>query len=545
MIALILGACTKDFTSENTNPYQISNASLQQDFNNVGSYYPAMMAQNNAGFYGDQISENLTYESFTRHMASASDFASNINNCTYYITWNSYWGDIYGDVMPKSQQVLKIARPTYPVFTEWAELLRVMAISKLTAVYGPVIYSDYGSTATTVHYDKESDIYNRLFAELDTINTVFSANTSYTGITNFDQVYKGNLAQWIKFANSMRLRLAIRICEVNPTLAQAQATKAIQDPGGLILTNADNCNIPLYGAILPLARICYQWTDTQMDAAQESFLIGLNDGRLPQLFAKCDPSIDVSDHPAFQYKGTRNALAPIDVPGGAFGKGIRASKFSFVNASFNTVTSRRYMTAAEVNFDLAEAALRGWPVSGSAKSYYEAGITQSFADWGASGLSSYLADNTSTPIDYRDPLVSPVNDFKSRSTITVAWNEGDSNELKLEKIITQKWIDCFTNTLESWCDMRRTGYPKVPVNYINDSALPYGVIPKGAFIQRMPFVQGEITGNPAGVTEASTFLPGGNFIGSPLYFVPANAVNTGTGGTGDTNSSAGISWTNF
>ena len=173
MIALLLGACTNQFKDENTNPYQISNESLKQDFNNVGSYYPAMMSQNNAGFYGDQISENLSYESYTRHMASASSFASNINNTTYFITWNSFWGDIYGDVMPRSQQVLKIARPTYPVFTEWAELLRVMAISKLTAVYGPVIYSDYGSKATTVHYDKEADVYTRLFAELDTINTVF------------------------------------------------------------------------------------------------------------------------------------------------------------------------------------------------------------------------------------------------------------------------------------------------------------------------------------------------------------------------------------
>ena len=344
----------------------------------------------------------------------------------------------------------------------------------------------------------------------------------------------------------MRLRLAIRLCEANPTLAKAQGEKAISDPGGLILTNGDNCNIPLYGAILPLARICYQWTDTQMDAAQESFLIGLNDPRLPQFFAPCDPSLNISDHPNFPYKGVRNSLNPIDVVvGGVIGKGARSVKCSYVNAAFNTVTSRRYMTAAEVNFDLAEAALRGWAGAGVAKTNYEYGVTQSFADWGASGAGAYLADNTSMPIDYHDPLVSPINDFVSRSTVTVAWNEGDSNELKLEKIITQKWIDCFTNTLESWCDMRRTGYPKLPVNYLNYSAMPYGVIPKGAFIQRMPFVQGEYLGNPAGVAEAATFLPGGDLIGSPLYFVPANAVNTGTGGTGDTNSSQGISWTNF
>ena len=140
------------------------------------------------------------------------------------------------------------------------------------------------------------------------------------------------------------------------------------------------------------------------------------------------------------------------------------------------------------------------------------------------------------PIDYRDPVAVTIsgkgtsyNDFKSRIKVAVKWNDSDSKEKKLEKIITQKWIAAFTNPIEAWVDHRRTGYPKLPYNIKNDSNADYGVIADEDFIRRMPFVQSEITNNPKGVGDAIAdglgykgSAPGGG-IDTPLYFDTGNS----------------------
>lgn len=489
-LALILGACTKDFISANKNPYEITNESLLQDNNLLGSPFSSMLAN----LFGDQIEENLIQDSYTRQMATPTPFASGVNNTTYVITWNTYWDRIYNNIMSPSLQVIKRADAGgYKVFDAWAKMIRVLGMSRLTTFHGPVIYSQYGSTASTIQYDKESDLYNLFFAQLDTIQSVFSANKTYGGIKNFDASYNGDITKWSKLVNSLRLRLAIRISKVNPALAKIQGEKALGDAAGLMSSNADNFNISLYGSILPLARICWQWDDTRMGDGMESILVGLKDGRLPQFFEPASDNSLYPDHPAYPYKGIRN--------GAYLNSKSDHMPFSKINTSFNTIKFRRCMTSAEVSFLKAEASLRGWAGAGDAKTNYENGVRLSFADWGAAGVDSYLADATSTPINYVDPIDAR-NNFTSRSTVTVAWNEADSKELKLEKIITQKWIDGFTNSLEAWVDMRRTGYPKLPYNAKNDSNATWGVIAANDFIKRFPFVQSERQNNAAGVADA-------------------------------------------
>ena len=102
---------------------------------------------------------------------------------------------------------------------------------RLSAYYGPIIYTNYGTSDQDVMYDSEETLYNTWFAELDEIVSVFSANLDYAGLSKFDEVYGGDVGMWIKYANSLRLRLAMRIVKVDPALAQAQAEKAMNDPG--------------------------------------------------------------------------------------------------------------------------------------------------------------------------------------------------------------------------------------------------------------------------------------------------------------------------
>lgn len=515
MILLFLGvlvACTDDFLTENQNPYQISDEMLKQDFNLVGSPFSGMLFNIN----GHQIEEDLCQDSWMGYLNTPTPFVGNVNNTTYYIRWNAYWDRIYGSVMSPAKQVIQLAKDNeLPLFATWAKLVRILAVSKLTAVHGPVIYSNYGTTENTILYDKESDLYNLFFAQLDTIQTEFAANKDYKGFVKFDPSYKGDITKWMKTVNSLRLRLAMRLSKVNPTLAKTQGEKALSDPAGLITDNGDNLNISLLGNKMYMAVICFEWDDTRMSAVMESFLLGLKDGRVSKYFQGPnlgqDPSLS-----AFSYKGIRNG-AYLDAK-------IDRVPYSRVADDFQTVQTRRSITAAEVWFLKAEAALRGWVGAGDAKTNYETGVKRSFEDWGAGGVDAYLADASSKPIDYVDPK-DPRNNFTASSSITVAWNEGDSNELKLEKIITQKWINNFTNTLESWVDFRRTGYPKIPNVAKNDSSPDWGVIPADQWIKRMPFTNGERTGSAAAVADATTKLGGPDAISTRLWWDTGNPNN--------------------
>jgi hypothetical protein len=518
IILIAFGSCTKDFQATNQNPNQISDEMLKQDFNLVGSPFSGMLYELH-GNQGSQTQEDLCYDSWMGYMNTPTDFVGNVNNTTYYIRWNGYWGRQYGNIMSPSKQVIQLAKDNgLPLFATWAKLIRVLSMSRLTAIHGPIIYSNYGSTASTILYDKESDLYNTFFAQLDTIQSEFGANKTYAGFAKFDPSYKGNISAWMKVVNSLRLRLAIRLSKVAPALAKTQGEKAMADPAGLIATNADNFNISLLGNIMPVGMICFQWDDTRMGGPIESFMVGLKDNRIAKFFSPVtDPAL-YADHPSSPYKGIRN--------GAYIGAKIQRVPFSKVSTDFNTVQTRRHFTASEVYFLKAEAALRGWTGAGDAKTNYETGVKLSFDDWGAGGADAYLADATSKPINYVDPIDSR-NNFTAPSTITVAWNEADSRELKLEKILTQKYLATFTNTLEAWVDHRRTGYPKIPTVAKNDSGPDWGVIPAGEFIKRMPFVNAERTGNTAGVTDAVSKMGAGakDDIATRLWWDTGVATN--------------------
>lgn len=508
IVALMINmsACTDDFVELNTNPNQITDQSLRQDFNNVGAFYPPMLKN----LFGHQIEHNLSHDSWVRHLATPTPFVGGINNTTYYIRWNTYWNRIYNQIMSPSSRVIKIAAANdYPVFVEWAKLIQILGMSRLTAYHGPVIFTKYGEEPAK--YDSEPVLYTAFFQRLDEIQAVFNANVDYAGLANFDASYEGKIPKWNKLINSMRLRLAIRISKVNPTLAKTEGEKALAEPGGLIESNADNFLVSLYGDVFPPVTISFGWGDTRMSASMESILIGYKDPRISKFFDHATDASLYPDHPEYPYKGIRN---------GAFleAKGDRLS-FSNISSDFKKVENRRYFTAAETHFLKAEAALRGWQGAGTAKENYEAGVSSSFEDWGAGGAATYLQDSASLPINYSDPKeASGKNDFETRISNTIAWDETASNEIKLEKIMTQKWINAYTNSIEPWVDHRRTGYPKLPFNARNDSGSEWGVIPADEFLKRQVFLNSQRENNKASVDEATGFLGGPDLISTRLWW---------------------------
>lgn len=507
----LLAGCTDDFEELNTNPYQISDESLKQDNNHVGAFFPAML--NN--IFGDQVDHNLANESFVRHLGTPTPFVGGVNNTTYYIRWNTHWGRVYRSVMPQARQVLQIAEAeNNEVFAAWVKLIRVLSTSRLSAYQGPIIYTNYGSSDQTILYDSEQTLYNTWFAELDEIVADLSKNVDFGGMAKFDESFGGDVSAWIKLANSMRLRLAMRVSKVDPGLAKTQGEKAISAPGGLISSNADNFMIKNYDGFFRPSRICFGWGDTRMSATMESVLGGYEDPRVSKYFDPAtDPAVYV-DHPDFPYKGIRNGAELV-------AKDDRLT-FSTIASSFNGTgyPKRRCFTSSETHFLLAEAALRGWAGAGDAQTNYETGVRESFGEWGAGGVDAYLQqDDSKLPWDYNDTKADgDVNDFVSRIKVPVKWDGAGDKELNLEQIMTQKWLAAVHNTIEIWVDHRRTGYPKLPYNYKNDSNSDWGVIPADDFLRRMPFVNGERNNNPEGVADATAKLGGPDEIGTRLWW---------------------------
>lgn len=232
----------------------------------------------------------------------------------------------------------------------------------------------------------------------------------------------------------------------------------------------------------------------------ESFLKGYKDPRISSYF---NP---VTIGGTTGYFGIRNGIQ--------ISNKALYTPFSTIKLEENSPLT--WLTAAETYFARAEGALRGWNMGGTAKDLYETGVRTSFQQAGVSGADNYLNDSSSTAAAYRDPVSSSNNVNTGStllSTITVKWNETDSFEKKLERIITQKWIAVFPNGQEAWSEFRRTGYPKIFPVVVNYSG---GTIDTSKQIRRMPFPNSEYRDNPQGVASGVTAL-GGTDNGEPDY----------------------------
>ena len=524
-LAFLVSSCVKEETLENINRRQtsITPEALAQDFN-FGTRFPNVLRAIGLNSTGvAQYAEDWGNDNFMRQTGTPLDEEGGRDMMSYYMvdSWNEYmWNHTYNNIMAPSNANKKLALSVKAdLFAAWSELFQVIALSRTTVYYGPLIYSEYGQIKKQYDYDSEEFLYQQFFEELDSIQAVFQtyANNKSQDLVKFDNSYKGDLTKWLKMINTLRLRLAMRIVKADPVLAKTQGEKAIADPVGLILSNTDNFTTSLLGGTYPAWTMSNNWNDCRMGSGIEEVLVGYKDPRIKVWFQPVENLSLVADHPTWPYKG---------IAGGAY---LQAkddhTPFSKLGTYFGPSGAggsyRRVMTAAEINFILSEAALRGWSgLTKSAKEYYEEGVRVSWLDWGATGdLSAYLADDISKPINYVDPN-DHRNDYNTRMTMTVKWNESAGLEEKLEKIMMQKWIASFQHSNEMWSDQRRTGYPKFSDPAKNESNETWGRIEAGDVLKRYVFVLVERQNNPAGVEEATKKLGGPNKISTRLWIHP-------------------------
>lgn len=509
--SLFLSGCTKKFESLNTDNTGIPNNLLKAGSLIIGMELNMFGEQN-----AYQLDQNLNADCYTGYMMSPDPFRGNINNLSYALVdgWDvSPWQDNYTLEMGywldlKAAGVDKTNPDQFAVAT----ILKVEGMDRLTDKFGACPYTSVGSVISNP-YDDQATVYKAMFADLDTataaLNSFIAANPGVKPLSGVELVYNGDYTEWVKFANSLRLRLAMHIVKADAATAQAQATTAVNATGGLMTVPADDATITGGGYVNPLNVISTSWTDISMGADFESIMVGYND---PRLAVMASPSTVVSG----QYIGIRLGAAVTSKPG--------YTGFSILNTTtcVGANSPMTMMTAAEVYFLEAEAALRNWSgFSGSAQSYYEAGITTSFTQWKVSGASAYIANATAVPINYVDP-VNNQNNASAAETITIAWDNAATNEENLERIETQKWIAMFPEGQEAWTEQRRTGYPHLFVVANNNSA---GLIPSVPGIRRLAYPSAEYNTNGAAVAAAVSSTLGGKDNGGTRLWWDTGAPN--------------------
>jgi hypothetical protein len=510
VIVMIVTSCDNDLEQYNVNDRNISQEQLKVDFQHVGSNYKPIFENiyqyDPAWSY--QLQQNLNADVYSGYMTNPRPFVAGANNTTYSLVsgWNNFiWSVSYSNVMNNVKSISELTKDEFPTLYAVGLILKVVSMHRVTDVFGPIVYTNFGDLKNPGVYDSQEQVYTAFFADLDTAIANLTADIDSEKFKAFDLSYGGDYKQWVKLANSLRLRLAVRISKVDPAKAKTEGEKALSHSLGLMASNADGFFVN--GSLAhPLSVIDNSWGDIRMNASMESILTGYNDTRANAYF---NAPISVSG----TVKGIRGGLPLMSGYADEIAQKADYIGFSAINDNIHT-SKVQLMTAAEVAFLKAEAALRGWTGAGDAKTNYEEGVTLSFQQHGASGVSAYLADSSSKPADYVDP-VNAANNIAAMSTITIAWDAAGTNEEKLEKIITQKWIAMFPDGQEAWSEYRRTGYPKIFPVVSNQSG---GTIDTNIQIRRIPFVDSEKSTNTDNVTKAVSLLKGSDNGGTRLWW---------------------------
>lgn len=300
-----------------------------------------------------------------------------------------------------------------------AKILKAYFFWHVTDRWGDVPYSEalQGADNFTPAYDTQESIYSNLFDLLDEGVNQINESTSLDG----DIMYDGDMAKWRKFGNSLKLLIALRLSEVDETLAEEEFNDALESP---IMDSMDD-------------NFAYQHLDDQSNEnywynqieRQSREWWALTETLVTIMEPVDDPRLPVYGEPARsdgEFRGLPIGSDPVDE---------NTEEFSLIGeAIYQQDATIHLVTYAQILFARAEAAARGWTTEDEEDLYNQA-VTQSILQW------------TGNDEEATDFLAQPDISFDASSAI--------------EQIATQRYVHLFLNGYEGWAEWRRTGYPNL------------------------------------------------------------------------------------
>lgn len=483
-------SCTSDFEEYNRDEGEASKKEMLEGYYILKSFmkgliqYAYPVQENNY-----QMTQNFVGDTYGRYFAvSKSGWQSHYQTFNAPDDWLKF---------PMEDAYKYVARNFFEIETytkdleqfhhvyNLAKILRITAFQRLTDMHGPLPYSKLRPGDLAPEYDDQETLYKKMFEELDEaivfLTEYYKQNPDYgKDSTMPDVIYNNDYKKWVIYANTLKLRMAMRIRFADPALAKEKAESAVNHEFGVMMTNEDSA----YNPFTPngIYKNAVEWGDTRVCADIISYMNGYNDPRLAKYFT-------VAGEKKIGWVFDENKDEWVEKEEDIF-IGVRsgititsqeiAKKYS--NSTVAVNDKMLIMPACEAYFLRAEGALLGWNMGGTAQQLYEDAIRMSFQQQGLTEeeANKYIADAQSKPASYRVPvdellIDSSVNyDVPNKSQATIKWSESANLEEKLEKIITQKWIAIYPLGQEAWSEQRRTGYPKffpVLVNLSGDASL--------------------------------------------------------------------------
>ncbi len=474
VLVMALGACEHDLTSINQNP----NAPEVVPVGNVliGGIWDVAANAGNRGFFG-QWTQLYSAENWAQHVAQPIYNDEDLYTPRTGIPTN-IWDEMYAGAL---QDLLWVKQQAEAEGDDnmWAvaEIMSVLGFQLLTDYFGDVPYTDAlalgNQEIVFPKYDPQSEIYPDLVDRLKVAASRINASAS-VGFGTYDPMYHGDMEGWRRFANSLQLRLAMRMSNTSLASQAAQSFQAawnagvisdVQGAADIEWTNALLSQNPLYEGITLAGRT----GDFRLSSSLVDRMAALNDPRLP-IYA--EPAATDG-----AYRGLRNGLVPADYTfNGRTGGG---SDFSTIGSYFlQPTTPSTFMSYADVMLLGAEAAERGW-IAGSASDLYQRGIEASMQELGIaqSAIDTYLAQPA------------------------VAYGG-------LESIYLQRWISLYLAGPEAFSEMRRVGW--MDLQPAENSVLPAGMFPA-----RLYYPPEENLYNPDNYAAAGGDIP----ITTPVWWM--------------------------
>jgi hypothetical protein len=340
-------------------------------------------------------------------------------------SFQELWTVGYGKSIINLNQIIKLAdAQANPNYKGVALVLRSWVFALLTDNYGDIPYTQAANIKEhlTPAYDKQKDVYFAILEDLKTAQA--SLNASGKTIAG-DVIYNNNISLWKKFANSLRLRIALRIADREPEIAK-QVLADIQSEGsGYISANNETAQLVYLASPNqnPISNLFDTRDDYRISKTIVDKLFALNDPRLPVYASKTQDATPNS------YVGIPNGLLVGDASNLGFTKTSKPGTYFLAPNAPAVIISY-----AEVLFDRAEAAARGFTTENAAD-LYKQGVTASLKQYGIADAA--IATYTALPAVQYDPA-----NFK-------------------KSIGEQKWLALFGQGLEAFAEWRRLDYPQL------------------------------------------------------------------------------------
>ena len=393
-----------------------------------------------------------------------------------------------------------------------------------TDAHGPLAYSSIlsGEYESYFPFDSQQDIYIAMLKDLDKAITDIQNMTEAEKLTlaTFDSWCQADTELWVKIANTMKLRMALRLskreAEMNAAGIDLKAVAAAAAPNTLATVNKD---IVIDKSLENEMWLMFNWGDCGFNANLVTLMSGMKDPRQPLYMTKNvnDVTVKVGEENKVVVPKNTEYLG-IRFASGLPGKPNSWSNFSgwidTPNALGVYSMPLPIFKAAESYFLLAEAKLR-WNIgSESIQSLYENGIRVSMENelayrgkyaqitaYPANAVEDYI-NGTTGQIDFVDPANAALS-TPALNKLGVKWDEGASNEQKLERIMIQKYLALFPLSTEAWAEQRRTGYPRLFPAYVNESN---GAVDTEEGVRRVIYSNNAYDTNAKGLEEGLKLL---------------------------------------